>query len=120
LLVIDGNAAARCGTYEGIDIVVKDGRASSAFTAQAGNCVLGDTATHSAIRSTRAPRHVRGSVKSLGADCIAKPLRDQHKGELHRLLDAAGLGNQVDVGDFHRYGSARRLYHFHIDNVGSY
>jgi hypothetical protein len=39
---------------------------------------------------------------------------------LRALLDAAGLGNQVDVADFRRYGSARRLYHFHIDNVGSY
>jgi hypothetical protein len=32
----------------------------------------------------------------------------------------AGIDAGVDVGQFRRYGSARRLYHFHIDNVGSY
>jgi hypothetical protein len=26
----------------------------------------------------------------------------------------------VDVAEFKRYGSARSLYHFHIDNLGSY
>jgi hypothetical protein len=36
------------------------------------------------------------------------------------LLDAAGLGGSVDAGSFRRYGSARQLYHFHIDKAGSY
>jgi hypothetical protein len=27
---------------------------------------------------------------------------------------------EVDINRFRRYGSARRLYQFHIDNVGSY
>jgi hypothetical protein len=26
----------------------------------------------------------------------------------------------VDIGEFRRYGSARKLYHFHVDNVGQY
>jgi glutamate synthase domain-containing protein 3 len=107
---------------KGIDIVVKGSVGHlSAFMAQAGNLVvLGDAGDALGDSIYEARLYVRGSVKGLGADCIAKPLRDQHKEELHRLLDAAGLGNQVDVGGFHRYGSARRLYHFHIDNVGSY
>jgi hypothetical protein len=25
-----------------------------------------------------------------------------------------------DLADFRRYGSARRLYNFHVDNLGSY
>jgi hypothetical protein len=51
---------------------------------------------------------------------VEKPLEDHHKAELRRLLDAAGLNGSVDVGEFRRYGSSRKLYHFHIDNVGSY
>jgi methylamine---glutamate N-methyltransferase subunit B len=59
-------------------------------------------------------------VHSLGADCEEKPLEDKHKQELRRLLDAAGINGSVDVGEFRRYGSARKLYHFHVDNVGQY
>jgi len=59
-------------------------------------------------------------VTSLGADCIVKTLRDEHKAELFEKLKVAGVDGQVDVSDFKRYGSARKLYHFHIDNVGSY
>src|SRR6266478_4908136 len=98
LLVVDGNAAARCGiSMKGIDIVVKGSVGHlSAFMAQAGSLVvLGDAGDALGDSIYEARLYVRGSVKSLGADCIAKPLRDQHKGELHRLLDAAGLGNQV-------------------------
>ncbi len=31
------------------------------------------------------------SVTSLGADCIEKPLNDEHKVELKKLLDEAGV-----------------------------
>jgi glutamate synthase domain-containing protein 3 len=123
LLVIDGNASARCGiSMKGIDIVVKGSVGHlSAFMAQAGNLVvLGDAGDALGDSIYEARLYVRGSVKSLGADCIEKPLADEHKAELRRLLDAAGLNGAVDVSAFRRYGSARRLYHFHIDNVGSY
>ena len=63
---------------------------------------------------------MRGKVKSLGTDCIAREMRDEHRTLLRGLLDAAGVGSEVDVGEFTRYGSARTLYHFHIDNLGSY
>ena len=49
-----------------------------------------------------------------------KKLEEHHKAELGKLLEAAGLNGAIDIGSFRRYGSARRLYHFHIDNVGSY
>ena len=122
LLVIDGNASARCGiSMKGIDIVVKGSVGHlSAFMAQAGNLVvLGDAGEALGDSIYEAQLYVRGAVKSLGADCIEKPLEEHHQAELRRLLDAAGV-NGVDVGAFRRYGSARRLYHFHIDNVGSY
>ena len=123
LLVVDGNAAARCGiSMKGIDIVVKgDVGHLSAFMAQAGNLVvLGDAGDALGDSIYEARLYVRGCVKSLGADCIEKPLKEHHKVELRRLLDSAGLGSDVDVDDFRRYGSARKLYHFHIDNVGAY
>jgi glutamate synthase domain-containing protein 3 len=123
LLLVDGNAAARCGiSMKGIDIVVK-GRVGhmSAFMAQAGNLVvLGDAGEALGDSIYEAQLYVRGKPKSLGADCIEKPLREAHKTELRRLLDAAQLGGEIDVAEFKRYGSARNLYHFHIDNLGSY
>ncbi len=47
-------------------------------------------------------------------------MKDAHKAALRALLDAAGVGGEVDVAEFRRYGSARKLYNFHIDNLGSY
>jgi len=121
LLVIDGNASARCGiSMKGIDIVVKGSVGHlSAFMAQAGNLVvLGDAGEALGDSIYEAHLYVRGNVKSLGADCVEKPLEEHHKSDLRRLLEAAGVA--LDPASFRRYGSARRLYNFHIDNVGSY
>jgi glutamate synthase domain-containing protein 3 len=123
MLVIDGNASARCGiSMKGIDIVVKGSVGHlSAFMAQAGNLVvLGEAGDALGDSIYEARLYVRGVVKSLGADCVEKCLEDRHKAELRNLLDAAGINGTVDVNEFRRYGSARNLYHFHIDKVGSY
>ena len=123
LLVVEGNASARCGiSMKGIDIVVKGSVGHlSAFMAQAGHLVvLGDAGEALGDSIYEAQLFVRGSVGSLGADCIEKPIEDHHKAELARLLEAAGINGAVDPGSFRRYGSARKLYHFHFDNVGSY
>lgn len=123
LLVIDGNASARCGiSMKGIDIVVKGSVGHlSAFMAQAGNLVvLGDAGEALGDSIYEAHLYIRGEVKGLGADCIEKTLTDQHKAELRKLLDRSGINGGIDVGEFRRYGSARKLYQFHIDNVGSY
>lgn len=123
LLVIEGNASARCGTsMKGIDIVVKGSIGPmSAFMAQAGNLVvLGDAGDALGDSIYEARIYVRGAVKSLGADCIEKPMRDEHRKDLRALLDAAGLNGAVGIEDFRRYGSARTLYNFHIDNIAAY
>ena len=122
LLVIEGNASARCGiSMKGIDIVVKGSVGHlSAFMAQAGNLVvLGDAGEALGDSIYEAHLYVRGNVKSLGSDCIEKPLQEHHKAQLRKLLDSAGV-NGAELGEFRRYGSARRLYHFHMENLGSY
>ena len=121
LLVIDGNASARCGiALRGLDIVVKGSVGHmSAFMAQAGHIVvLGDTGDAFGDSLYEAKLYVRGTVKSLGADCIEKEMREKHTAALRQLLDAAGVKD--DVSEFKRYGSERKLYHFHVDNAGQY
>jgi glutamate synthase domain-containing protein 3 len=123
MLVIDGNASARCGiSMKGVDIVVKGSVGHlSAFMAQTGSLVvLGDTGESLGDSIYEARLYVRGSVRSLGTDCIKKEMRDEHKAQLHDLLKKAGINGQVDVGEFSRYGSARTLYHFHVDNASAY
>jgi glutamate synthase domain-containing protein 3 len=123
LLIIDGDASARCGiSMKGIDIVVKGSIGPmSAFMAQSGTLVvLGDAGDALGDSIYEAKLFVRGSVKSLGTDCVEKILRDEHKIELRRLLDSAGVDKAVKVEDFKRYGSARKLYNFHVDNASVY
>ena len=62
--------------------------------------------------------YVRGSVKSLGADCVEKPMRAEHAAELAELLKAAGV--DADPAAFRRYGSQRALYHFQADKSDEY
>jgi methylamine---glutamate N-methyltransferase subunit B len=121
LLVIDGNAAARCGiSMKGIDIVVKGSIGPmSAFMAQAGTLVvLGDAGENLGDSIYEARIFVRGTVKSLGTDCIEKEMTEQDRAMLERVLADAGLDDTAD--GFRLYGSARKLYNFHVDNVGAY
>ncbi len=118
LLVIEGNSGARCGiSMKGVDIVVGgDVGHMSAFMAQAGSLVvLGDAAEDLGDSIYEANVFVRGDVASLGADCIEKEMRPEHLEEVARLLAAAGM--DADPADFRRYGSARGLYNFHIDDI---
>ena len=122
LLVIDGNAAARCGiSMKGVDIVVGGNVGHmSAFMAQAGTLtVLGDAGESLGDSIYEAQLFVRGSVASLGADCVEKAMRPEHRAALAERLQQAGFPN-IDPATFRRYGSARRLYHFHVDNAGEY
>lgn len=122
LLVIEGNAASRCGvSMKGIDIVVKGNIGHmSAFMAQSGHLVvLGDAGDALGDSIYEAKLFVRGSVKSLGADCIEKEMRPEHHKALGSLLEKAGFSN-FNTSDFKRYGSARKLYSFNIDNADAY
>jgi glutamate synthase domain-containing protein 3 len=122
MLVIDGNASARCGiSLRGLDIVVKGNVGHmSGFMAQAGNIVvLGDAGEHLGDSIYEARIYVRGAVKSLGTDCVEKEMREKHMKDLRRILAAAGVAD-VKPLEFRRYGSSRKLYNFHIDNIGSY
>jgi glutamate synthase domain-containing protein 3 len=122
LLVIHGNAAARCGiSMKGIDIVVRGSIGHmSAFMAQRGALVVcGDAGEALGDSLYEAHLYVRGKVAGLGADCVEKPLHDHHLEELRSLLSRAGI-DDVDPGEFRRYGSARQLYNFKIDNAGAY
>ncbi len=121
LLVIGGSAGARCGiSMKGVDIVVGgDVGHVSAFMAQAGTLVVcGDAASDLGDSIYEAQIFVRGDVESLGADCIEKELRPEHIETLARLLAAAApVGGGVNPADFRRYGSARQLYNFTVDDV---
>lgn len=121
LLVIKGNAASRCGiSMKGIDIVVHGNIGHmSAFMAQSGNLVvLGDAGASLGDSLYEARLFVRGEVKSLGADCVEKEMRPEHIEILRDLLERAGADAKPE--EFRRYGSARTLYNFHVDNVSAY
>jgi len=106
---------------KGIDIVVKGSIGPmSAFMAQAGNLVvLGDAGEALGDSIYEARLFVRGNVASLGADCIEKQMSADDRAALADVLAKAALGD-VSPEDFRFYGSARRLYHFHVDNVDAY
>ncbi|WP_323765387.1 GXGXG domain-containing protein [Marinovum sp.] len=121
LLVIKGNASSRCGiSMKGIDIVVHGNIGHmSAFMAQSGNLVvLGDAGDALGDSLYEARLFVRGSVKSLGADCIEKEMRPEHIEILRDLLERAGADAKPE--EFKRYGSARKLYNFDVDNASAY
>ena len=122
LLVIKGNAASRCGiSMKGIDIVVHGNIGHmSAFMGQSGHLVvLGDAGDALGDSLYEAKLFVRGTVKSLGSDCIEKEMRPEHIDKLAELLERAGVRG-VKPEEFKRYGSARKLYNFNIDNADAY
>jgi glutamate synthase domain-containing protein 3 len=122
LLVVEGNASSRCGiSMKGINIVVKGNIGHmSAFMAQSGNLVvLGDAGDALGDSIYEARLFVRGAVKGLGADCIEKDMRPEHHELLADLLKQANIAD-IKTSEFKRYGSARQLYNFNIDNVDAY
>ncbi len=121
LLIIEGNASARCGiSMKGVDIVVKGNVGHmSAFMAQSGNLVVcGDAGEALGDSLYEARIFVKGTVASLGADCEKKEMLEEDKLILAELLKRAGITDSLE--SFTRYGSARTLYHFHVDNLGAY
>lgn len=121
MLVIEGDAGPRCGiSMKGIDIVVggKTGHMSG-FMAQSGNLVIcGDAGDDLGDSIYEAVIYVGGSAASLGADCVEKEMTPKHRSRLQDLLSRAGMERNLDR--FRRFGSARKLYHFHVDHADSY
>jgi len=122
LLVVHGDASARCAiSLKGADVVVRGSVGHmSAFMAQRGSLVVCGNAGEALGDSLYEARlYVRGSVAGLGADCIEKDMREEHLEQLRELLRRADMGD-VEASEFRRYGSARTLYNFHVENLGSY
>lgn len=118
LLVVKGNASSRCGiSMKGIDIVVHGNIGHmSAFMAQTGNLVVcGNAGAALGDSLYEARLFVRGDVESLGADCIEKEMRPEHLEIIEDLLRRGECDARPE--EFRRYGSARELYHFRIDNA---
>ena len=123
LLVIKGNASGRCGiSMKGIEIVVHGSIGHmSCFMAQSGTMVvLGDAGDALGDSLYEAKLFVRGQVKSLGADCIEKEMRPRHIAMLEDLLRRGEADHKARPEEFRRYGSARKLYNFNIDNASAY
>ncbi len=121
LVVIEGDASSRCGiSMKGVDIVVGGSVGHmSAFMAQAGHLVVcGDAGPHLGDSIYEAVLFVRGSVASLGSDCVEKPMTEAHAATLAALLARASIA--ADAGEFRRYGSARQLYNFKVDHAAQY
>lgn len=121
LLVIHGDASARCAiSLKGTDVVVRGNVGHmSAFLAQMGTLVVcGDAGDSLGDSIYEARLYVRGAAPGLGADCIQKEMRPEHLEQLRDLLTRSEI--DADPADFRRYGSARQLYNFKIDNVGAY
>jgi len=118
MLIVDGDAAARCAiSMKGSDIVVKGSVGHmSCFMGQSGRFVIcGDAGDALGDSMYEVRIYCKGTVKSLGADVIEKEMRAEHLDELAGLLAEAGADE--DANNFKRYGSARNLYTFHIDNA---
>ena len=121
LLAIRGDAAARCGiSMKGVDIVVRGSVGHmSGFMAKKGRLVVcGDAGDALGDSIYEAHLYVRGDVAGLGADCVEKELDESHLAELRDLLQRAGI-DDCDPAEFRRYGSARRLYNFQVDDAGT-
>ena len=104
----------------GMVLVEGSASQSAGATARGGLLVIqGDASARCGISLKGADIVVRGSVGGLGADCVEKQMRAEHLSQVAGLLASAGF-DDVDPSEFRRYGSARRLYNFHVDNLGAY
>ena len=121
LVVVQGDASARCGiSMKGVSIVVGGSAGHmSAFMGQAGTLVVCGDAGHDLGDSIyEAEIYVAGSVASLGADCVEKEMTQADIQRVAALLDRAAIATKATC--FRHYGSARRLYNFHIDHAAEY
>ena len=121
-IIVDGDASSRCGiSMKGVDIIVKGSVGHmSAFMAQAGTLLvcgnageaLGDSIYETVI-------YIAGKPKSLGVDCIEKKITKIDIKKIEILLKQGNI-KKLKPSNFKKFGSARKLYNFNIDNVSDY
>ena len=121
-IIVDGDASSRCGiSMKGVDIIVKGSVGHmSAFMAQAGTLLvcgnageaLGDSIYETVI-------YIAGKPKSLGVDCIEKKITKIDIKKIENLLKQGNI-KKLKPSNFKKFGSARKLYNFNIDNVSDY
>ena len=106
---------------KGVDIVVEGSVGHmSAFMAQKGALVVcGDAGEALGDSIYEARLYVRGSVASLGADCVEKELRAEHVAELRGAARRAPASTPTRRRSA-ATARARRLYTFDVDHAGAY
>ena len=119
-VVVRGDASARCGiSMKGVDIVVRGSVGHmSAFMAQKGRLVVcGDAGDALGDSIYEARLYVRGTRdrprRRLRREGAA---RRAPRRAARRCSSAAGI-DDADPAEFRRYGSARRLYNFDVDDA---
>ena len=121
-IIVDGDASSRCGiSMKGVDIIVKGSVGHmSCFMAQAGTLLvcgnageaLGDSIYETVI-------YIAGKPKSLGVECIEKKITKTDIEKIKNLLKQGNI-KKLKPSNFKKFGSARKLYNFNIDNVSDY
>ena len=106
---------------KGVNIIVKGSVGHmSAFMAQSGILLicgnagdaLGDSIYETII-------YLAGKPKSLGADCVEKKMTKTDLIKVENLLKEGNI-KKFKSKNFKKYGSARKLYNFKIDNLSEY
>ena len=121
-IIVDGDASSRCGiSMKGVNIIIKGSVGHmSAFMAQSGTLLicgnagdaLGDSIYETII-------YLAGKPKSLGADCVEKKMTKTDLIKVKNLLKEGNI-KKFKSKNFKKYGSARKLYNFKIDNLSEY
>jgi glutamate synthase domain-containing protein 3 len=122
LVVVHGDASLRAGiSLKGGTLAVAGsvGRYCG-FLAQAGTILIGgDAAAGLGDSLYEAVIYVAGRVGELGTDARVEELTEADIARVRKLCDASGF-THIDPADVTRIGSARELYHFDTQHVGSY
>ncbi|MDC0161609.1 protein glxC [bacterium] len=121
-IIIDGNASSRCGiSMKGVEIIVKGSVGHmSAFMAQTGTLLIcGDAGEALGDSIYETVIYIAGKPKGLGVDCIEKNINKNDLKKIETLLKIGKI-KKLKPTNFRKYGSARKLYNFNIDNVSKY
>lgn len=81
-------------------------------------CQSADSTKHASNATTRSGSRVAVGKGRLAAG-LEVEMRAVHAGGPPAVLDRSRL-NDISTGVFKPYGSARKLYSFHIDNADAY